>query len=78
MYGHFVGGINSWLDTFAGDDQRIRAIESQGDDELRYAFSAALGGAFPASDPDYQDYEFAYEPKIKLELKRGPTGGGCG
>ena len=72
------GGVNAWLDVFAVGDGRIQAIEPGGEDELRYAFSLALGGAFPASDPDPHAYELEYTPKIKLEMRRGPTGKGCG
>lgn len=72
------GGINGWLEIFAQEDPRIQPIETAGQDELRFTFEAALGGAFPASDPDPHEHEFDFEPKIKLEKKRGPTGGGCG
>ena len=72
------GGINGWLDTFAEDENRIRKLSSGSEDELRYDFAAALGAAFPAADPDPHEFELDYEKKIKLELKRGPTGGGCG
>lgn len=29
-------------------------------------------------DPDYHEFELEFTPKIKLELKRAPSGGGCG
>jgi hypothetical protein len=47
-------------------------------DELNYNFSAALGANCPAAYPDVDDFELEYEEKINLELKRAPTGGGCG
>lgn len=72
------GGINNWLSTFAEEDNRIQEIEAGPDDSLRYAFAAALGGAFSASDPHIGEYDLEFTPKIKLELKRGPTSGGCG
>ena len=72
------GGINNWISTFAEDDQRIQELKSSLDDNLRYAFAAALGGAFPASDPLINEYHLEFIPKIKLELKRGPSSGGCG
>jgi rhodanese-related sulfurtransferase len=72
------GGINNWLSTFAEGDNRIRLLESSPDDHLRYEFAAALGSAFPAADPHIDEYELVFNPKIKLERKRGPTGGGCG
>lgn len=72
------GGINNWLTVFAGDENRIRAMESRLDDNLRFEFAAALGAAFPAADPHISEYDIEFVPKIKLELKRGPTSGGCG
>jgi rhodanese-related sulfurtransferase len=72
------GGVNNWLSIFAEEDNRIQALESSPVDSLRYAFAAALGGAFPASDPHISEYHLEFIPKIKLELKRGPTSGGCG
>jgi rhodanese-related sulfurtransferase len=72
------GGINNWLSVFAEEDQRIKAVDSSPDDSLRYAFGAALGAAFPSADPHVSEYDLEFIPKIKLELKRGPTSGGCG
>jgi hypothetical protein len=72
------GGINNWISTFAEGDHRIQELISSPDDNLRYAFAAALGGAFPASDPHINEYHLEFIPKIKMELKRGPTSGGCG
>jgi len=72
------GGINNWLSVFAEEDNRIKAVDSSPDDTMRYAFAAALGGAFPASDPHIDEYDLEFTPKIQLELKRGPTSGGCG
>jgi rhodanese-related sulfurtransferase len=73
------GGINGWLATFASDDTRIQPIShSVAEDELRFTFEAALGGAYHCSDPDPHEFEIEYEERLKLELKRGPTGGGCG
>ena len=75
------GGINHWLDTFATDFEEdfCAGVKVASNDELRYDFSSALGSACPAAYPDidhYEDMEFI--PKIKLELKRAPTSGGCG
>jgi rhodanese-related sulfurtransferase len=72
------GGINNWLTVFAEDENRIRAMESSADDDLRFEFAAALGAAFPAADPHINEYDLEFIPKIKMELKRGPTSGGCG
>jgi rhodanese-related sulfurtransferase len=75
------GGINGWLDTFAGEFEQdfcAGQLPSAKDDELRYDFTAALGSGCPAAFPDEEDFELVYEEKIKLELKRAPSGGGCG
>jgi len=72
------GGINNWLSVFAEEDNRIMAVDSSPDDSLRFAFAAALGAAFPSADPHINEYDLEFIPKIKLELKRGPTSGGCG
>ncbi|MGB5844451.1 MAG: YeeE/YedE thiosulfate transporter family protein [Anaerolineales bacterium] len=72
------GGINNWLSVFAEEDNRIIAVDSSPDDSLRFAFAAALGAAFPSADPHVSEYHLEFIPKIKLELKRGPTSGGCG
>ena len=74
------GGINNWLDTFSTEfegEYCAGSIEA-GDDELRYQFSSALGSGCPAAYPDAEHYELEFEKKIKMELKRAPSGGGCG
>jgi rhodanese-related sulfurtransferase len=73
------GGINGWLAAFACEDSRIQPTGiSGGEDELSFTFEAALGAAFHCADPNPDAYEIEYEERLKLELKRGPTGGGCG
>ena len=72
------GGINQWIATFAHEDARIEAIGHQGVDKLDYRFSAALGEAFPAADPNPHEYELEFTPKIQLDIPRGPKSGGCG
>jgi rhodanese-related sulfurtransferase len=75
------GGINYWLDTFATDfeNEFCGEVKVASNEELRYNFSAALGSGCPAAYPEIDHYEdLEYIPKIKLELKRAPTSGGCG
>ena len=75
------GGINGWLDTFAGEFEEefcAGGIPTAGDDELKYNFTAALGSGCPAAYPEVEDFEFNYDQKIKLEMKRAPSAGGCG
>ncbi|MGB2897227.1 MAG: rhodanese-like domain-containing protein, partial [Anaerolineales bacterium] len=72
------GGINGWLDIFAMEEPGIRPLEGAREGELRYEFASALGAAYQIADPDYHEFELEFTPKIQLELKRAPTGGGCG
>jgi len=67
-------GINGWLDVFAPE---LEGREG-GDDELRYVFGAALGDRWEASDPDPDHVDLVYTSKVTLEVKQGPSGGGCG
>ncbi|WP_420628657.1 YeeE/YedE thiosulfate transporter family protein [Candidatus Leptofilum sp.] len=73
------GGVNNWLSLFANDEfLAVNPPVERGDDQLAFAFPAALGDRqFPA-EPDPHKYEFAYVPKVVLELKRAPASGGCG
>lgn len=74
------GGLNGWIATFGQDDPSIQALPvAAGEDHLRYLFPAALGDRYQAADPGPQrEVELQYTPKIKLQRKRGPSGGGCG
>jgi len=72
------GGINNWI-SFFGRDENFQSASNPGDDQLTYIFPAALGDKYASCDPnpiEYEDLEF--EAKIKLELKRDKSGGGCG
>ena len=71
--GIFMGG-----GIFAGEDMGIHFRGATSQEELQYAFDAALGDNYPAAEPDPHAYELEYEPRLKLEIKRGPLGGGCG
>ena len=73
------GGINEWLRLFACDDTRIQPIEGDvPEDDVAFTFEAALGVAYHCAEPDSNHIELEYEERFKLELKRSPTGGGCG
>jgi rhodanese-related sulfurtransferase len=76
-----AGGINGWLDRFAvnGACAGCRRMEaSPGNDQLRWAFDAALGANRPIADPDlFADKAMVFAPKVKLEVRQRPTGG-CG
>lgn len=77
------GGVNNWLTLFAAEG--VQAAPAQAtptpvmqEDALAYAFPAALGARYPFAEPNPHNYHFAYTPKVQMELKRGPSGGGCG
>ncbi len=73
------GGINSWLNTYAGDSlAELDRVANPQPDQLAYRFNAATGSRHPAAEPDPHFIDLKYEPKVILELKRAPTSGGCG
>jgi rhodanese-related sulfurtransferase len=72
------GGINNWIAIFGDDDLTKTFNRGAGDDQLCYIFDSALGARNPAAEPDTHNLELEYTSKVKLELKRAPTGGGCG
>lgn len=73
------GGINNWIRTYA-DDEFIskRLIRNHPSEQPAWRFDAAIGSRHPAAEPNPHAFEIEFEPKIKLELKRAPTSGGCG
>jgi rhodanese-related sulfurtransferase len=73
------GGINNWIATFAEEDFKADhpPIEA-GDDQLKYTFMAAYGARYPAASPHADHFDLEYESKVVLQLKRGPSSGGCG
>lgn len=73
------GGVNYWLETFGVGDPEVSPTPTPpGDDRLAYTFKAALGDRYAAANPNPHEVELEYTPKIKLERKRSPSGGGCG
>lgn len=72
------GGVNNWLRTYGDEDfVRDRYVMNRSDDEPAFRFELAIGSRHPAAEPaPHSEAEFA--PKVKLEMKRAPTGGGCG
>jgi hypothetical protein len=51
---------------------------AQEEEILCFDFAAALGSRWPAAYPKADHYHLEYTPKIELENRRGPCGGGCG
>ncbi len=39
---------------------------------------AALGDRFAAAEPNPHVWELEFTPKVKLQIKRDKSGGGCG
>lgn len=73
------GGINGWLDTFASDAFKAEhSLISEAPDRLAFTFTSALGSRYPVARPDLHAYELDYTPKVKMQVARGPSGGGCG
>jgi rhodanese-related sulfurtransferase/uncharacterized membrane protein YedE/YeeE len=74
-----AGGVNNWIRTFS--DQTFvqeRLLRNRENDAPAYRFDTAIGSRHPAAEPNPVAFEFEYEPKVKLELKRAAEGGGCG
>lgn len=73
------GGVNHWIETFGGEDTAIAPTPSPaGEDKLNYIFPAALGDRYSAAAPNPHEWELEFLPKIKLQLQRDKSGGGCG
>lgn len=73
------GGVNNWLRTFAEEEKGIVPTPTPaGDDRLGYTFPAALGSRYGAASPNPHEWQLEYVPKIKLQVKRDKSGGGCG
>ncbi len=73
------GGINNWLVVFADEEFKETAVkENVADDRLAYTFTSALGSRYETAAPNPNHYSLTYTPKVIMEVKRGPSGGGCG
>jgi len=73
------GGVNNWIAFFGKEDKTLQPNPKAGDDQLAYVFPAALGNRYESCDPSPIEYEnLEFEAKIKLQLKRDKSGGGCG
>ena len=72
------GGINNWLATYGDDDLTKNFNVGSGSDELCYIFDSAVGSRNIAAEPEPLAYELEYASKVKMELKRAPSSGGCG
>ncbi len=74
-----AGGVNNWIRTYAGEEFTAQhQVPNRLDEQPAYRFDAAIGSRHPAAEPNPEAFEIEFEPKVKLELKRAPVGGGCG
>ena len=72
------GGVNNWI-AFFGKEEGFQSAASLAEDQLDYIFPSALGSNYESCDPNPTRYEeLEFEARIKLELKRDKSGGGCG
>jgi len=73
------GGVNNWIAFFGTEEKTLQPKPGAGDDELGFIFPAALGSSYESCSPSPIEYEnLEFEAKIKLQLKRDKSGGGCG
>jgi len=73
------GGINYWLDVFTAENpSEVMPDLHVGEDDLHHEIEEALGHRHDLSDPDPEEFEINFVSKVILEIKKGPTGGGCG
>jgi hypothetical protein len=73
------GGVNNWISTFRAEEAGILPAPSPvGNDNLLYTFPAALGDRYLAAAPSPEEWKLDFMPKIKLQLNRDKSGGGCG
>ncbi len=76
------GGVNNWIAFFGKEDKTLQGVKfnaKAGNDQLKYVFPAALGSRYESCSPSPVAYEeLEFEEKIKLQLKRDKSGGGCG
>lgn len=75
------GGVNNWISFFGKEDVTlaVQPKPNAGDDELGFIFPAALGSRYESCSPNPIEYEnLEFVAKIKLQLKRDKSGGGCG
>jgi hypothetical protein len=71
--------VNNWIAFFGTEEDALRPNPQAGDDQLGYLFPAALGSRYESCSPNPIEYEnLEFVEKIKLELKRDKSGGGCG
>ena len=73
------GGVNNWIATFGKADRAILPTPMPaGYDTVKYVFPAALGDRYEAAAPNPHEWDIEFLPKIKLQLQRDKSGGGCG
>jgi rhodanese-related sulfurtransferase len=73
------GGLNYWLNVFSAEEGEEAVLNLHvGEDDMHHMIEEALGHRHDLSSPDPDIFEIEFIPKVKLEIKKGPLGGGCG
>lgn len=75
------GGMNNWIAVFGEESPEIvrPAVPHGSDEVLDFDIPAALGDRYDVAYPSPLRWgEMEFTPKIELERRRGPGGGGCG
>jgi rhodanese-related sulfurtransferase len=74
-----AGGVNNWIRTFSDEEFLAEHLmRNRENDQPAFRFATAIGSRHEAAEPNPEAFEFEFEPKVKLEMKRAPTSGGCG
>jgi rhodanese-related sulfurtransferase len=74
-----AGGVNNWIRTFSDEEFLAEHLmRNRENDQPAFRFATAIGSRHEAAEPNPEAFEIEFEPKVKLELKRAPTSGGCG
>ena len=73
------GGVNNWIRTFADEEFVAEtAVATPAPGALGFTFASALGSSYAFAQPNPHNFPLAFTPKVQMEVKRGPSGGGCG
>jgi rhodanese-related sulfurtransferase len=74
------GGINNWITVFAEEDfVSEQSVRTDVPEQLAYTFPLAIGDRHVLATPNPHLIEaLEFDHKVVLNIKRGPSSGGCG